>query len=124
MSYQSSIVFLPCSDIERTHRFYTGVIGLALHSTQSGGKARIYDTGYGYWGFVQYGDRAIHSGAHGPTLSLNCESCEDVNRLHAQVLSRGAQEISPPRIHEGFPVYSCFFSDPDGYKVELQYITK
>ncbi len=121
MSIQSSIVFFPCSDIEATHRFYTEVMGLRLHQSQSGGLARIYDTGYGYWGFVEYKDGRT-AALDGMTLSLNCESCADVDRLHAQALSRGAQEIAPPQRHGRFAVYSSFIRDPDGRHVELQYI--
>lgn len=122
MSIQSSIVFLPCSDIERTHRFYTEIVGLRLHQSQGDGTARIYDTGCGYWGFVQYDDGRPMT-LDGMTLSLNCQSCADVDAVHARALARGAHELAPPQMHKRFAVYSSFIRDPDGRRVEFQYIT-
>ena len=52
MAILSSVSFYPVTDIEKTTRFYLDVIGLRLHQDQ--GRAKIFDTGYGYWGFVQY----------------------------------------------------------------------
>ena len=53
MAIESSVVFLPVKDIEETTRFYRDLIGLPVAQVQSGGLCRIFDTGYGYFGFCQ-----------------------------------------------------------------------
>ena len=121
MAFASGVTFLPCTDIEQTHRFYHECLGLKLEMSTNGGLARVYDTGCGYWGFVQYGDgRAIPSGEKGVCLSLNCCDKGEVDRLFRLVSARGAEVAAPPQMHGTFPVYSAFFRDPDGYRVELQ----
>lgn len=118
---ENSVVFFPCIDILETHRFYTEVVGLRLAQLQNSGVCRIYDTGYGYLGFCQYGDgRPIPSGPTGMCISLNCRDEAEVDRCYAQLLQRGADVVSPPRKQENFPVYACFIRDPNGYKVEFQ----
>src|SRR5699024_1644419 len=53
MAIESSVVFLRVKDIEETTRFYRDLIGLPVAQVQSGGLCRIFDTGYGYFGFCQ-----------------------------------------------------------------------
>lgn len=118
MAIQSSVSFYPCSSIQATHHFYSEILGLSLHSDQ--GKARIYDTGYGYWGFVEYGDRQPNPA--GLCLSLNCEDPADVDRHYDQLVAKGVHPLAPPHKHPQFPVYSFFLKDPDGYLVEFQKI--
>lgn len=115
MAITSSISFYPCFDIEETTRFYSQLLGLPLYEDQ--GSARIFDTGYGYWGFCQYDDRTPQPA--GLCLSLNCESIEDVD-AHFARLSPHCQVVAPPARHPKFPVYSFFIRDPNGYTVELQ----
>lgn len=117
MSILSSVSFYPCSDIERTTAFYRDVIGLSLHQDQ--GSCRIFDTGYGYWGFCQYEDRTPRP--EGLCLSLNCEDVEDVNAFYEKLKSR-CKVLQEPAWHARFPVYSFFVEDPDGYQVEFQKI--
>ena len=122
MKLTGSVVFLPVANLARTRQFYTQVLGLKLAMVQAGG-AEIYDTGYGYWGFCQYGDsRPTLGGAKGVCLSLNCEDRAQVDTRWQQALDRGARPVSPPMEHPRFPVYSCFLEDPDGYRVELQVV--
>lgn len=118
MAILSSVSFYPCSSIAATHHFYSELLGLPLHNDQ--GKAKIYDTGYGYWGFVEYGDRRPNP--YGLCLSLNCEDQEDVDRHYALLLEKGLSPLEPPHRHVQFPVYSFFIKDPDGYLVEFQKI--
>lgn len=119
MAIESSIIFLPCVNIDETERFYVDVVGLKLHQDQ--GICRIFDTGYGYWGFCQYGDRNIITGA---CLSLNCEDEKDVDKHFKMVVDKGVEVIAEPKLHERFPVYSCFIKDPNGYTIEFQKILK
>jgi catechol 2,3-dioxygenase-like lactoylglutathione lyase family enzyme len=123
MAIENSVVFLPVSDIEKTTHFYRDVVGLPLVQTQSGGICRIFDTGYGYWGFCQYPDgRPLLSGAQGACLSLNCHDEADVDRQYEKMIRRGCRIALSPRLQENFPVYAFFTRDPDDYKVEFQYI--
>ena len=90
---------------------------------QAGGTLRIYDTGYGYWGFCQYPDgRPALSGDKGVCLSLNCADEADVDRFYEKVTALGARVLAAPAMQERFPVYSFFIEDPSGYKVEFQKI--
>ena len=45
MAIESSIIFLPCINLEETTKFYTEVIGLTV--AKDLGSTRLIDTGYG-----------------------------------------------------------------------------
>ena len=123
MAIESSIVFLPCENIALTRDFYERIVGLRVDQVQGGGKSVIFDTGYGFLGFVQYGDgRPMPVGELSPCLSFNCRDEADVDARFAAALEAGAEPISAPARHPVLAVYSCFFRDPDGYKVEFQKI--
>ena len=117
----SSVIFLPCTDIEKTLRFYRDIIGLSVFQKQ-GDSLYIFDTGYGYWGFCQYSDgRKPLSGDRGVCLSLNLSSNEEVLRAYERLKDR-CEIFREPQKHPVFPVYSFFVKDPDGYMVEFQKI--
>lgn len=121
MKDPSGVIFLPCADIEATHRFYTETVGLPMIQEQAGGSLRIYDTGYGYWGFCAYPDgRLLLGGAQGVCLSLKCRDRAEVDRLYAAMAAAGVKLLTQPAMQERFPVYSFFAEDPSGYKVEFQ----
>ena len=123
MKVESSIVFFPCSDIKRTEEFYTKVCGLKVHQRQGNGTVCIFDTGYGFVGFCQYGDgRPMPTGNLSPCISFNCEDVASVDAAYGEVMKSGATVISAPAKHPKYDVYSFFVSDPDGYKVEFQKI--
>lgn len=118
MSIESSIAFLPCYDIKKTSDFYTEKIGLRLDCDQ--GFCRIFDTGYGFWGFCQY-DNKIPV-VDGICLSLNCRDEADVDKYFELMKSRGCEVVKSPQKHDRSPVYSFFVRDPNGYLVEFQKI--
>lgn len=123
MGIENSVVFLPVTDIEKTTKFYTEVVGLKKVQEQSGGICRIFDTGYGYLGFCQYpDDRPILGGPVGVCLSFNCHDEEDVKRQYERIIGSGYETNCQPKYMENFPVFGFFMSDPDGYKVEFQFI--
>lgn len=123
MAIENSVIFLPCGNIEKTVHFYHDIIGLPVVQEQAGGTLKIFDTGYGYWGFCQYDDgRPLLSGDVGVCLSLNCHDEADVDRQYERMQSKGCEIALPPRKQEKFPVYAFFVRDPDNYKVEFQYI--
>lgn len=119
----SSVVFFPCSDIERTFEFYHGTLGLPVFQKQ-GENLYIFDTGYGFWGFCQYGDgRSALGGPKGPCLSLNLSSNEDVLAKYEE-LKDSCRVYREPAMHPVFPVFSFFVLDPDDYLVEFQKIAE
>ena len=98
MAIENCVTFLPCSDIKKTTHFYRDIVGLPVVQEQAGGMLKIFDTGYGYWGFCQYGDgRSIPSGDVGVCLSLNCHDEADVDRQYARMTEKGCVIKEPPK---------------------------
>ena len=119
MQAGSSVIFLPCRDIHKTVHFYHDILGLEIEQKQ-GDSLYIFDTGYGYWGFCQYGDgRKPLSGEKGVCLSLNLADDAAVRKRYEQ-LKDCCDVFRGPEKHPRFPVYSFFLKDPDGYLVEYQ----
>ncbi len=113
MKPHSSVIFLPCTDIQQTVHFYHDLLKLPIDSTQ-GNSLYIFDTGYGYWGFVQYADqRQPLSGKHGVCLSLNLADDQAVLAKYEE-LRHQCTVIRGPEKHPDFPVFSFFLADPDG----------
>lgn len=114
---ESSVFFLPCRDLAQTRAFYRDILGMEIH--QDTGGSLILDSGYGYLGFVQYGDgRPMASGV---CLSFNCPDRAAVNLAYQALRNRPECQVQgPPRHHAQFPVYSFFFRDPNGYTLEFQ----
>ncbi len=119
MKTNSSVIFLPVSDIARTHHFYHEILHLPVHQKQKD-SLYIFDTGYGYWGFCQYDDgRRPLSGPKGVCLSLNLDSNQEVLSRYEELKDK-VVIYKEPAMHPVFPVYSFFIYDPDGYLVEYQ----
>ena len=119
MNPGTGVVFLPCSDIAATERFYHGLLGLPVAERQSDSLV-IFDTGGGYWGFCQYGDgRPPLSGPRGVCLSLNLPDERAVLEAYEKYRALWPVWKEPAR-HPKFPVFSFFLQDPDGYLVEFQ----
>lgn len=114
---ESMVVFYPCKDIEETTRFYTEKIGLTLHIDQ--GKARIFDTGYGFLGFCQYDHQCM---ATYTCISFNLKDEAEVNHYYERFKEMMVNDLTVPKRHDDFAVYSFFLSDPNGYKIEFQKI--
>ena len=123
MKDESSVVFLPVSDIDETLKFYRDAVGLKIAQKQ-GDSLYIFDTGYGYWGFCQYDDgRKPLSGPKGVCLSLNLSTNEEVMARY-EMLKDSCNVYRKPRMHPKYPVYSFFILDPDGYLVEFQKVAE
>ena len=114
---ESSVVFFPCHNQQETRDYYTNVLGLTIYQEKEGNL--ILDTGYGYLGFVEYGDDRPM--ATGVCISFNCESREQVDEVYQRIKDNPACGVKgAPQHHPRFPVYSFFFSDPNGYTLEFQ----
>lgn len=115
----TSVIFLPCSDIQATGHFYHDLLGFQIAERQSD-NLLIFEAGNAYWGFCQYGDgRKPLSGPHGVCLSLNLESRQAVLESYEKYRLLCAVYKEPAE-HPQFPVFSFFLQDPDGYLVEFQ----
>lgn len=120
MKPESGVVFFPCRDILETKEYYSEILGLPIYKDL--GNSVWFDCGYGYVAFVYYGpERAM---ASGQCISFNLESIDAVDEAYSVLAERGALGIkNPPAHHKVFPVYSFFFTDPNGYMLECQKTT-
>lgn len=113
----SSVVFFPTGNLTATTDFYCSTLNFTIyHQTP---QSVIVDTGYGYLGFVAYGDSRPM--ATGICISLNCASRDEVYRLYNRI-KKTYPVNDPPHRNAQFPVYSFFMSDPNGYTLEFQII--
>ncbi len=117
MKPESSVFFFPCKNIAETKEYYSTVLELPLYKDL--GHTIWFDCGYGYLAFVEYGpDKAM---ATGECFSFNLPSIEDVDAMYEILKTRPVIGLkTPPQKHPRFPVYSFFFSDPNGYTLEYQ----
>jgi predicted lactoylglutathione lyase len=111
---RSLVNFYACSNLKATDAFYK-TLGLVIYHSSKG--CNIYDSGYGYVGFIEKPD-VILPDYH--CLSFNCESVAEVDDVYLQL--KDVYQCTIPAKHEKFPVYSFFLKDPDGYNLEFQYI--
>ena len=120
MRIESGVIFFPCKDIAETKAYYTQVVQLPVYKDL--GSTVWFDCGYGYLAFVEYSDgRPMASGA---CISFNLESIEAVDAMYAEMQKRPVIGLKgSPAHHPRFPVYSFFFSDPNGYTLEFQKTT-
>ena len=114
---ESMVVFYQCHDLSRTDQFYIEKLGMKLWNDQPG--CHIYDSGYGYLGFVETPEFKLPSYS---CISFNCTDCSEVDRIFENF--REDPSVTCPRKHPHFDVYSFFIKDPDGYTVEFQKILK
>jgi len=117
MRPESSVMFYPCKNLKDTIEYYTTVLELPVYKQVN--NLVWFDCSYGYLAFVEYtNDRPM---ATGECISFNLPSTEDVDTMYAQLQSRPVIGLKgPPAYHPNFPVYSFFFSDPNGYTLEYQ----
>ena len=108
------VVFLPTSDLNATHDFYAGSLGLPLVRDQD--VCRIYRASPGaYWGFCDRGYAVPEEYQVVLTLLV-----DDVEAAHAELVARGVAPEGPPAHSDTYEVTSFFVRDPNGYLVELQ----
>ena len=108
------VVFLGTEDIERTHNFYHGVLGLQLYKDQ--GKCRIYRVkGGGKIGFCSHMEVVYKEKS--PILTL---AMEDVDGAYQKLKSQNIKISKPPTMNDYFKIYHFFLRDPDGYLLEIQ----
>jgi catechol 2,3-dioxygenase-like lactoylglutathione lyase family enzyme len=112
-SFEQTITFLHTADLDTTAEFYEQLLGLELVRDQ--GVCRIYRTsGDGFIGFCQHLESAAPQGV---ILTL---VCEDVDGNYEILRKKGVQFSKAPAYNSKFGIYHCFFTDPNGYLLEIQ----
>jgi len=106
--------FYACSDLKKTDVFYQS-LGLKIFRSEPG--CNIYDSGYGYLGFLQKDDMKLPDYS---CISFDCENEEEVDTVYESLMDKYLCTV--PQKHPKYSVYSFFLKDPDGYTVEFQYI--
>jgi predicted enzyme related to lactoylglutathione lyase len=115
----AGITFLSYADVETGDRFYRKTLGLRLVIDQ--GWAKVYQIhGSSYLGIVSSESIKTPVG-QGVLLSL---VVRDVDAWYERLKAEpGIEILSPPTMVRDLPVYSFFFLDPGGYRIEIQAFT-
>ncbi|MEM1187814.1 MAG: VOC family protein [Pseudomonadota bacterium] len=121
-----SHIMIGTNDIERARGFYNAVLavlgaGEPMENINATGQTRLFYMHNGStFGITQpiNGDDACV--ANGATIGFQCETPEQVTKLHDVAIAHGATSIEdPPGLREGSlgNMYLCYFLDPDGHKI-------
>jgi catechol 2,3-dioxygenase-like lactoylglutathione lyase family enzyme len=112
-SFEQIITFLHTADLEVTAHFYEDMLDLELVRDQ--GICRIYRTSSdGFIGFCQHLE---HAAPQGVILTL---VSEDVDGWYEKLRQKGVEFKKTPTHNPKFGIYHCFFTDPNGYLLEIQ----
>ena len=111
--FEQSVTFLYAAQLDRTHRFYTEVLGLEMVLDQ--GACRIYRVAQqAFLGFCSHRKPTAQEGV---IITL---VRHDVEKAYQDLLSKGVSFEVPLRYNDRFDITQAFFRDPDGYLLELQ----
>ncbi len=113
MSFDQQVTFLPVADLERSHAFYAGSLGLELVLDQ--GACRIYRAAGDAFLGVCRRERAAPAGGVIVTLVA-----QDVDGWHRRLVAAGVEVAKPPAYNPDYDIYHCFLRDPDGHVIEVQ----
>lgn len=110
------------SDIERSIRFYTEIIGLKLQ-----GRTEIDDVHEAHLAADEGGGRLQlaerYNGGkpidHGFALWKTYMRVDDCEATHQKAVDAGFESTMPPTRLDRWPVTVAFINDPDGYNIEL-----
>src|SRR4051794_26978313 len=114
------------SDLERSERFYTDVIGLKVQSrTEIEDVHEVVLAADGGGGRLQLAER--YNGGqpidHGFALWKIYMNVDDCQATHDRAVAAGCESTMEPQKLDRWPVIVGFVNDPDGYSVELvQYV--
>lgn len=107
------ITFCRVSDLERTTRFYEGLLGAEMVLDQ--GPCRIFRVREGaYLGFCEGVD------APSPEGVIITFVADDVDAWYERLSAEGVAFEKTPSANPRFRIYHCFLRDPDGYLIEIQ----
>jgi lactoylglutathione lyase len=127
LTFRIHHTMLPVSDLERSIRFYTGLLGMAVMGRRRN-EARQTEVVH-----VGYGDRAAQPsleltkglggsapGPIGPTGIHVAIHTNDVRRLCDILEREGVTITQPPTGRPGSRNLTAWIRDPDGHEIELQ----
>jgi lactoylglutathione lyase len=110
------------SDLERSERFYTDIIGLKVQSrTQIPNVNEVVlaaDDGGGRLQLAQHLDRDGEID-HGNALWKIYMVVDDCVATHDKAVAAGFESTMAPERLDRWPVTVAFIVDPDGYSIEL-----
>ncbi len=110
------------SDIERSERFYTEIIGLTVQSrTEIEDVHEIVLAADDGGGRLQLAERynGGHAIDHGFALWKIYMNVDDCAATHKRAVDAGYTSTMEPQRLERWPVIVGFINDPDGYSIEL-----
>ena len=115
LNFDIQITWIYCSNLEISHHFYGGTLGLPLLRDE--GSAQIYRTtaGAAIGVCCAFKDRVVEP--RGGMISL---VTDDVNGWYKQLSESGVTTRGLPHVLEEFGIYTFFAEDPDGYVIEFQ----
>ncbi len=112
--FDQLVVFVSVADLERSHTFYAGLLGLEMILDQ--GQCRIYRVAAdAFLGVCHNPDLA--GDTHGVIVTL---VTDDVDTVYERAVDGGAVAVHPPAYNPRFDIYHAFLTDPDGTRVEIQ----
>ena len=119
LNIRDQIIFLYCSDLQRTARFYEDLLDFQLVVDQ--GSCRIVNVAGRGGGYLGYCERLAGENAlTGVILTFVVNANEEVDAWYEKLVERGVGVNDPPRFNPDYGIYHFFFNDPDGYKLEIQ----
>ena len=111
--FSQQITFLPSSELEITKLFYQDILGLQLVRDQ--GDCVIFRVSIS--AFLGFCLREKTPDAEKIILTL---VSQDVDTWHNFLCQRGVRVETRPQYNPKYGIYHFFFSDPNGYKIEIQ----
>jgi catechol 2,3-dioxygenase-like lactoylglutathione lyase family enzyme len=129
MSIENEMVlahFIVSDDVERSRRFYTDVLGGRTVIGGEAGDAVTYVALANSWVIINEGGGPTDDK---PTVTLETPSdpervssflnirVKDIAAVYEQWSARGAEFLTPPKVHE--TEIRAYVRDPDGYIIEV-----
>ena len=112
--FDQNITFLHTDNLIKTAKFYEEILELPLVRDQS--VCRIYKTSAnGYLGFCTHLDSPRPEGI---ILTL---VTDNVDGWYQKLKKKGVTITAPPAHNPKYQIYHFFFTDPNGYTLEIQH---
>ena len=116
---EDQIIFLYCSSLKETAAFYEKILGFDLVVDQ--GSCRVVRVAEGGGGYLGYCERLeSERNTDGVIFTMVVPRMSEVDTWYALLLKRGVSIPDPPKFNPAYGIYHFFFSDPDGYTLEIQ----
>ncbi len=118
--------FIVSSDVERSRRFYTDVLGGRTIVSGQGDDGVTYVALANSWIIINVGGGPTDDK---PTVTLETPAdpnrvssflnirVADIHAVYAEWSARGAEFLTPPKTHAA--EIRCYIRDPDGYIIEV-----